>query len=412
MDPIVLDKALKCVSDMSVAEQILTAVAFVAIGLLLWSKAFNLGKRRADANLQDRNNELRENLAASQNRHCLLDERIRVLEAEIKAQDSTGLSEDIKEILEIKNRLTIENENIWELGKASPPLTLAHNRSQSRLKVLTISNLKGGVGKTTIASNLAAHFDIKLGKRVLLIDLDYQGSLSAACFRAIKQPIRGSIADFAIQKSITPENLLAVMQHLSPILPRTCLIPAGYTLAAVEDRSFLKWILHTTDSDVRYHLADAIWNPAISNSFDVVIIDVGPRLTTASINALFASTHFLIPTNLDRMATETLASFLRTASDLKTRRNLPLDLAGIVGTMAWKAESKTESEKVAVGSIDDALQNWHGEKYVFRNHIQHYREIVNTAGETIAYFIKGREGDKIRKWFDGLGSEVAERMKL
>ena len=78
---------------------------------------------------------------------------------------------------------------------------------ESRLKVLTVINYKGGVGKTTVVAGLAAYFTSQ-GKRVLIIDFDYQGSLTRMMILGARLPLGSSIrADNVIGGEIDGDGL-------------------------------------------------------------------------------------------------------------------------------------------------------------------------------------------------------------
>jgi hypothetical protein len=70
-----------------------------------------------------------------------------------------------------------ENNDLWMRVPTKPEGY--HERIQQSIPIMVLANLKGGVGKTTIAANLAAYFETQKKERVLAIDLDYQGSLSS-----------------------------------------------------------------------------------------------------------------------------------------------------------------------------------------------------------------------------------------
>ena len=85
----------------------------------------------------------------------------------------------------LRDALNGEEDELWKLYNAEPPADFSDRMSENKPKIITVINLKGGVGKTTTVANLAAHFD-HMGKRVLAIDLDYQGSLTRMMLLAIK----------------------------------------------------------------------------------------------------------------------------------------------------------------------------------------------------------------------------------
>src|SRR5262249_48047298 len=77
----------------------------------------------------------------------------------------------------LKDALFGAEDDVWTLREARPPDNFEQRMRDSVPKIITVVNLKGGVGKTTLVSGLAGYFATH-GKRVLLVDFDYQGSLT------------------------------------------------------------------------------------------------------------------------------------------------------------------------------------------------------------------------------------------
>jgi cellulose biosynthesis protein BcsQ len=258
---------------------------------------------------------------------------------------------------------------------------------------------------------LAAYFDRQLNKKVLIIDFDYQGSLSSIFLRASNQTLPGSLADLLISGDVDRNWLLTEPMSISA-LPNTKFVPASYSFASKEEQLMLQWLFYKTDRDVRFEVVESFLKlkhtPA---DFDIVIIDVGPRLTTAFIAALCACTHLIIPTNLDRLAAETIQSFLKRVKDLKSDFNLPIKLAGVVGTLMPSARL-TGDENIALSTVREGLQGWDGDQYIFDAKIPRLNAITNSAGARIGYLQAGPAGASVRNKFNALGGELCTRIGL
>ena len=132
-------------------------------------------------------------------------------------------------------------------------------------------------------------------------------------------------------------------------VPNALGISAFYDLARTENRVMIEWIIGDAVRDVRYRLAELLHHDEVRNAFDIVLIDAPPRLTTACIQALCASTHVLIPTGADDLAADAVGYF---GNQLKAHEDLwpHLKIAGIVGTMG-----RTMNHGYALKTAGDAL---------------------------------------------------------
>lgn len=253
-----------------------------------------------------------------------------------------------------------EGEGVWLTRPVHQPD--GYEALMKGAKVLAIANLKGGVGKTTLTANLGAYFAKDRGLRVLLIDLDFQGSLSSMAFPEggwVPPPERSSTATRIISNDVAPYDVTSLAQTVdlregaSPS-GKLQVITAYYDLAQADNRILIEWLLkcrprttktfrrwaadlmlglHFKTEDVRYTLAEALLTKPVQDAFDLIIIDCPPRLTTSEIQAFCAATHLLIPTIMDRASAEAVGSLCRQVQTLKTGNICPhLKYLGVVGT--------------------------------------------------------------------------------
>ena len=181
------------------------------------------------------------------------------------------------------------------------------------MKIISIFNQKGGVGKTTTVVNLAASLGSKNNK-VLIIDLDPQGN-STSGLGINKEELEFSIYDFLLNDSeLIPLQTSAKNVF---ILPSTSDL-SGFEIEAVniENReSLLK------DKIVQF------------DKFDYILIDCPPSLGLLSINALVSSNSVLIPIQTEFYALEGVSQLVRTIELIKESLNPEIEIEGVLISM-------------------------------------------------------------------------------
>ncbi|MDX2263797.1 MAG: ParA family protein [Hyphomicrobiales bacterium] len=250
-----------------------------------------------------------------------------------------------------------DSPGVWLSNRpAKPKDGYAQRLSRSGVRIITVANLKGGVGKTTVAANLAAHYAIaNPNERVMLIDLDFQGSLSATMLepgrRRPKLPADFSKASQLIgDKNRTTIDGCAERVHL-PLNPAAHLdgVPAFYDLARTENRILVEWLLGCYDTDMRYWLAEIL----LASSYDKIIIDAPPRLLSGCVQALCASHFVLVPTILDQVCVEAVDAFLGQLYD--HREIWPImKVAGVIPTIT-SANFDRIAERDALAELRDVI---------------------------------------------------------
>ena len=364
-------------------------------------------------------------LYSRRDRRDLVNQAIKLGAAQQEAQDARRRADEQAEAVRSEraevDRLNSElkgiTEGSQELWKLRPPHEFPEFRSWLRdpvgAKLLTVGNLKGGVGKTTISANLAAYVSETLGKRVLLIDLDYQASLSNMMLLAINSEDVESKVEKLFDAGAELATVMSSAIHLVPKLSRGWLVPANYPFAQTENLLLLQWLIDkNSDVDVRYRLAHTLLNPNIRQRFDLIIFDMPPRMTLGSVNALVASHHFVVPTALDKLSAEAVATFVSNMKAIKTDLNLDLELAWIVGGLS-RAANLNQREEAALELAREGGKVWRTDvDFVLPYTIPRAVDIANAAGEDIAYLTSGPRGAHVQAIFDPIFAAICKKIGL
>ncbi len=215
----------------------------------------------------------------------------------------------------------------------SGELTLPRPRHR---RVITVSNQKGGVGKTTTTVNIGVALALA-GLDVLVIDLDPQGNTSTA-LGAVRTAGTPSVYDVLLG-----EISIAEAAQTCPDAPRLGCIPATIDLAGAE-------IELVNMSEREYRLKQAI--DSIDGDFDYVLIDCPPSLGLLTINAMVAAQEVMIPIQCEYYALEGLGQLLGNIERVKEHLNPALTVSTILLTMY---DSRT---KLAVGVATEVRRHF------------------------------------------------------
>ena len=279
--------------------------------------------------------------------------------------------------------------DVW-LKERPPHALIGADEVAAKTAIISVLNMKGGVGKTTVTANLGAALK-ELGKRVLFIDFDYQGSLTMMVAGGTKKTIRDIGAEsYRSLYPLAPEALSDVVTPLSGNLSGCGISGASYALFRDEMEQFAKWSANTLDYDVRLQFRQFVSSDYVQNNFDIVLVDCGPRFTTSTINALCGSTHFLVPTILDELSTSAVSYLNKELSRHRDDLFPNLKLIGILPTFVAQDPREqpkfSAAEREQLGQLADTFSS-----YTFREPVLEQaripdKKIFSKNSDGLAYF--------------------------
>lgn len=201
------------------------------------------------------------------------------------------------------------------------------------MKILSISNHKGGVGKTTSTANIGAAL-VRKGYKILLVDLDPQANLTQS-FNIPSDTV--TIYDYIKStKNITPVQ----------VKPGMFIIPSSLDLSAAE-------VEISSEPGREYILKDILSN--IEINFDYILIDCPPSLSVLTINAFTASNAIIIPMQAEYLPLRGLAKLTEVINKIKARLNPSLEIGCVFLT-------KFDGRKILNRDIAESVKNFFGDK--------------------------------------------------
>jgi len=205
-------------------------------------------------------------------------------------------------------------------------------------KIISIANQKGGVGKTTTTISLGASLH-ELGKKVLLLDMDSQGTLSIALGIT---SMNGTMYDVLRDPDVLIENVVL------PTATKCDLAPSNIHLAGAE-------VELINEPGREFILKSKL--EAVGNDYDYIIIDCPPSLGMLTLNSFTAANCILIPVQAHYLAFRGMQMLLTTIAKVKTRLNPELDIMGILPTFYDKRTRHSQE-------VMHQLREFYGDKVI------------------------------------------------
>ena len=189
--------------------------------------------------------------------------------------------------------------------------------SHGGARVVSMCNQKGGVGKTTTTINLGASL-AELGRKVLLVDFDPQGSLSVG-LGLNPHEMDATIYNLLMDRETTLDEVVVPSG-----IEGMDLLPSNIDLSAAEVQ-----LVHEV---AREQTLQRVLAPALE-SYDVILIDCQPSLGLLTVNALTASDGVIVPLECEYFALRGVALLKTTIDKVRERLNPKLEIDGVLGTM-------------------------------------------------------------------------------
>ena len=254
-------------------------------------------------------------------------------------------------------------------------------------KIIAIANQKGGVGKTTTTSNLGIGL-AKQGKRVLLIDADAQGSLTASLGYTEPDELEVTLATI-MGKVINDEEvepMEGILHHEEGIE----LMPSNIELSGLE--------VSLVNVMSRERIMQEYIN-IVKEYYDYILIDCMPSLGMITINAFSCADSILIPVQAAYLPVKGLQQLIKTIGKVKRQINPKLGIEGILLTMV---DSRTNYAK----DISTMLRESYGSKVkIFSNNIPISVRAAEISAEGVSIFAHDPKG-KVASAYLSLTEEV------
>jgi chromosome partitioning protein len=213
-----------------------------------------------------------------------------------------------------------------------PPVLTSHGPA----RIIAMVNQKGGVGKTTSTINLGAAL-AEAGRRVLLVDFDPQGALSAG-LGANPHELDLTVYNVLMDRKADINEAIQATE-----IENIDLLPANIDLSAAE--------VQLVNEVAREQVLDRALRK-VSDDYDVILIDCQPSLGLLTVNALTAAHGVIIPLICEFFALRAVALLVETIEKVQDRLNPRLQIDGVLATMY---DARTLHSREVIGRLLEAF---------------------------------------------------------
>ena len=333
-------------------------------------------------------------------------------QAVAKLTDDLVARQKVIERSERRMRRILKLQGYLTQAKAMQAIPKFRPLEERRRPIISVLNLKGGVGKTTITAHLAGALARK-GYRVLMVDLDLQGSLTSLMLPrdTINTQYKAKKLVQHFFRSAADEVLLKLSPYAVPVPTHDAGMPGAMHIAPCTDNLAyaelnltLGWLLQHGKRDARFLLRKALHFKVDMKNYDIVLLDCPPFLNISCVNALAASDYLLVPTVLTAKATERVPKLLRSVAreDFVKHVNCDLKVMGVVANRA--------NRLVPVGNEGYVWQNL--PRSIATAHVAPVKQFESTIAHDAKIssneekFIHPLAGERAREMFDNLATEL------
>ena len=257
----------------------------------------------------------------------------------------------------------------------------------SKSQVIALVNQKGGTGKTQSTENLGVGLASE-GKKVLLVDMDPQGSLTISLGHPKADELPVTVAD--IMAKVLREEPIAPGEGILHHPEGVDLMPANISLSGME--------VSLVNVMSREHVLKE-YIDSVKGNYDYVLIDCMPSLGMLTVNALAAADRLVIPVQAQYLSAKGLEQLLQTVNKVRRQINPKLKIDGILLTMV---DGRTNYAK----DISNLIRDTYGSKLkVYKTEIPHSVRAAEISAEGKSIFAHDPKG-KVAEAYKNLTKEV------